>query len=838
MTSAYSADHALMPSAYSSTAIKSLAEQGLGRERLALFRVVDARPSGSTTAAASARGEPRLFDVEDGEVQEEQEHPCLQDYDNVQLDDCHGSGGGLENTKVLWAKALWFATQEARRRRAQGIADQKIARDASNTGVRLRSTVSMMQWMTAASVKRLNPNAVAALNIGTAPFAQSTPADLAEPPGHSSPSLGSATSSMTTISPTTTRRMILTRRASHLDSDGQDMSTEGARRNSIQGSRCTSIRLLTRMEKVALRMETLLHSPFYVYLTVACTFWVLGGDNVYVLLDPPMALDKPVYSLYVLCAWQFLIDLLLRSSWQAGYIFCFYFWLDVIALISLAPEVVYVLSDSVLFDFGAASLARTGRAASAGARVVRILRIVKLLKHLYELKKKNIHKDNNDLGDNSASELARKLEEYVTIHVIISVGAMLVLSTVLAIAYACNQDTQLDLALRVYARPLTACMGTQTESRDPSLYSLECIDKWKNDNLQEMVLRFRGSPYYQPLVYLEVSNTTLFGTADDYIRLYREKPKSYLILEFDDLGMGSGRGLVHLGNAEAVRDESRANLFTVSSVLLVIWILSITLTSSMRKEILGPMERIVKIIENLIHDPLGAQRLSKDRQTEETEELQKQKHSGSTMCWRLGPKPKKEEKNVYEVEKAILRVGKLLQLGLGEAGAKIISANMKDGNMQMDRSGELVHAIFGFCDIRNFTDCTEVLRADIVKLVNGIARHVHECTADNHGAANKNIGDAFLLVWKPKGDLGISTVAEASLRSYVRVILQMQMCKELRRWENKAAIQERMPGFQIRLGYGLHYGWAVEVKNKYVLISYMYAYPRFRGSCAVRRQLC
>jgi len=32
-----------------------------------------------------------------------------------------------------------------------------------------------------------------------------------------------------------------------------------------------------------------------------------------------------------------------------------------------------------------------------------------------------------------------------------------------------------------------------------------------------VVLRFGGSPYYQPLVYLEVSNTTLFGTADDYI---------------------------------------------------------------------------------------------------------------------------------------------------------------------------------------------------------------------------------------------------------------------------------------------------------------------------------
>ena len=31
-------------------------------------------------------------------------------------------------------------------------------------------------------------------------------------------------------------------------------------------------------------------------------------------------------------------------------------------------------------------------------------------------------------------------------------------------------------------------------------------------------------------------------------------------------------------------------------------------------------------------------------------------------------------------------------------------------------------------------------------------------------------GDAFLLVWKPKGDVGISIVADASLRRYSVVL--------------------------------------------------------------------
>jgi class 3 adenylate cyclase len=101
---------------------------------------------------------------------------------------------------------------------------------------------------------------------------------------------------------------------------------------------------------------------------------------------------------------------------------------------------------------------------------------------------------------------------------------------------------------------------------------------------------------------------------------------------------------------------------------------------------------------------------------------------------------------------------------------------MKDWGLVLTQTGKLVHAIFGFCDIRNFTDCTEVLRPDIVKLVNGVARHVHMCTKHSQGSPNKNIGNAFLLVWKRMGETSISDVADASLQSYVRAIVQMQMC--------------------------------------------------------------
>ena len=52
----------------------------------------------------------------------------------------------------------------------------------------------------------------------------------------------------------------------------------------------------------------------------------------------------------------------------------------------------------------------------------------------------------------------------------------------------------------------------------------------------------------------------------------------------------------------------------------------------------------------------------------------------------------------------------MLALGFGEAGSKIIADNMKgSGDVNPMLPGQKIIAIFGFCDIRNFTDATEVL---------------------------------------------------------------------------------------------------------------------------------
>lgn len=101
------------------------------------------------------------------------------------------------------------------------------------------------------------------------------------------------------------------------------------------------------------------------------------------------------------------------------------------------------------------------------------------------------------------------------------------------------------------------------------------------------------------------------------------------------------------------------------------------------------------------------------------------------------------------LEQTIVKIGALLALGFGEAGSKIIAQNMKgSGDVNPMLPGQKIMAIFGFCDIRNFTDATEVLQEGVMLFVNEIGEIVHGLVDQYSGAANKNIGDAFLLVWK------------------------------------------------------------------------------------------
>jgi len=125
--------------------------------------------------------------------------------------------------------------------------------------------------------------------------------------------------------------------------------------------------------------------------------------------------------------------------------------------------------------------------------------------------------------------------------------------------------------------------------------------------------------------------------------------------------------------------------------------------------------------------------------------------------------------------------------------------------------GQKVISIFGFCDIRNFTYATEVLQEGVMLFINEIGGNVHGIVDKYSGAANKNIGDAFLLVWKfeeehvlyePEYDdivlihsNPVSKLCDMSMISFLKIIASMKRSRKLLKYKYHPGLNARMPNY-------------------------------------------
>ena len=139
------------------------------------------------------------------------------------------------------------------------------------------------------------------------------------------------------------------------------------------------------------------------------------------------------------------------------------------------------------------------------------------------------------------------------------------------------------------------------------------------------------------------------------------------------------------------------------------------------------------------------------------------------------------------------------------------------------RGGTVIRSIFAFCDVRQFTDTTECLQEEVMLFVNRIAHILHNTVVRCEGAANKNIGDAFLLTWKLDKNLSTddstdsatkdSRSADLALYAMLRSLINLNMSHSfICNFSQKAAehLYRRFPAYQVRLGCGLHVGDAIE----------------------------
>lgn len=119
-----------------------------------------------------------------------------------------------------------------------------------------------------------------------------------------------------------------------------------------------------------------------------------------------------------------------------------------------------------------------------------------------------------------------------------------------------------------------------------------------------------------------------------------------------------------------------------------------------------------------------------------------------------------------------------------------------------------------------------MLQEEILIFVNKIGSLVHESVYRYGGSANKNIGEAFLLVWKIPEEKYLlnqqtnviewrdrpylSVLADFSLLGFVKTLVKIHKDPLVLEYGLDARLQQKLGEFRVEMGFGLHVGWAIE----------------------------
>ncbi|CAK0877027.1 unnamed protein product, partial [Prorocentrum cordatum] len=101
----------------------------------------------------------------------------------------------------------------------------------------------------------------------------------------------------------------------------------------------------------------------------------------------------------------------------------------------------------------------------------------------------------------------------------------------------------------------------------------------------------------------------------------------------------------------------------------------------------------------------------------------------------------------------------------------------------------------------------------VMLFVNQVAEIVHTIVDTWHGAANRNIGDAFLIVWRLHENAATwqrQKLGDMSVISLAQIVAAVNKSAVLQDYREHPGLVARLPGYRVRVNFGLHYGWAIE----------------------------
>lgn len=476
----------------------------------------------------------------------------------------------------------------------------------------------------------------------------------------------------------------------------------------------------------------------------------------------------------------------------------FYFWLDLMATLSMIIEIPWLISfssgDVIESNLESARAGKASRAGAKAARIIRVVRMIRLVRlvKLYKYFSENKHKKEGSIAPDEdslenmppESHVGEEMSDRTTKKVIVGILIMLMVIPILQVDdLEYNNEFGMRMVFNQRALIDQSSLIAWNFAEKYFLNTTQCIDilyiGFDDGEREDTTVIIEERPDRESLRDIEMSVITITGENDNRA----------MTAVFDI--------------SQRVDEEAQLGIYMTIFVILLLAVGTMTFSRDVNNLVIIPIEKMVQLVREISANPLGKNfSLSQDELKGSDDGME------TTLLLRT-----------------ISKIAGLMRVGFGEAGAEIIGKHLNmssddnvGGSMNLLGKGSKILSIFGFCDIRNFTDTTECLQEEVMLFVNRIAHILHSVVVQCDGAANKNIGDAFLLTWK----LNPTTIGscedhnyagDKALYSFLKTMVEMSRHEDfICNFSPTAlgALYERMPGYRCRIGCGLHFGWAIE----------------------------
>jgi len=549
------------------------------------------------------------------------------------------------------------------------------------------------------------------------------------------------------------------------------------------------------------KLEKFLDGPTFVTFMMILTFWALFSNDIRVSVLPKEA-DAPFEIIVTIAFFLFVFEIVATSivkplyillpdweakegestfdTWTRRCVFGdFYFWLDWMATLTLLFEISWALED--LGGGGGGSGAQSAKAVRLVrlVRMVRLVRLVKLYKYAQQAKelqkKKAMRAAKKAAGEKVDTDDDIEIEES-------NVGA--------AMADITNKRVLILILCMLIVVPVLTVSESDLAADSAALIIHSLASNASSSGVDKAVTFVRGR--------LDVISIVVTGSASNDFNwtdtTLKAASRKSAISEFNLVTNGVQTTCVFDTSASAT-ESADFSIMTTCFVMVLLLLGTYSFSSDVEELVIEPIEKMVGLVKKISADPLGVN----------YDAMGKMEGFAAGM-----------ETTILLT--TIAKLGGLMRVGFGQAGAAVIARNLKGGTGKLNlmAGGTGITSIFGFCDVRQFTDTTECLQEEVMLFVNRIAHILHSIVVQCAGSANKNIGDAFLITWKLEESYSAqecTVLADKALLSFCRA--HIELCKYQEHICNfTAAAMERLfrrfPTYKVRLGTGLHVGWAIE----------------------------